>query len=70
MRPVSGAALREKLFCAVDAAAVDSAACMVDSAACLPPSSIPLESQMASAEHHGCREIGWRKSGWRQIGCP
>src|SRR6202044_863939 len=55
---------------AADAAAVDSVACVVDSAACIPPSSMPLESQMASAEHHGCREIGWRKSGWGQIGCP
>jgi hypothetical protein len=25
----------------------------------------PLESQMASAEHHGCGEIGYGKSGWR-----
>ncbi len=70
MSPVSGAALREKLFCAVDAAAVDSAACVVDSATCLRPSSIPPELQMASAEHHGCGEIGWRKSGWRQVGRP
>jgi hypothetical protein len=63
VRRLGATALRQKFLCAASGAAVDSAACAVDMAACLPPSSIPLESQMASAEHHGCREIGWRENG-------
>jgi hypothetical protein len=46
----------QKYLCAAGFAAMDSAACD-------PHLRSPLDSQMASVEHHGCREIGWRKNG-------